>query len=110
MPRRVVCTTGLRLAAGKAEEGSGGLGLCLDDRAGPVGGDGVVAGFIQPVERRPDLEAEDLIRPAGLAAANDDRRPVLLCENRPFHAGLSEDERPRRRLHRSPSSSKVARP
>src|SRR5437879_4602943 len=80
MPRRVVCAAGQRLAAREAEEGSGSLGVCLDRPARPVGGLGVVAGLEQRVERRPGLEAEDLIRLAWLAAHDDDRRPVLQRE------------------------------
>ena len=75
------------------------LGVRLDRPAGPVGGPGVVAGLAQRAERRPDLEAQDLVRLARLATHDDDRRPVLLRERRPLHAGLSEDERPRRHVH-----------
>ena len=61
MSRRVVRTAGQRLAAREAEEGSDRLGMRLDRCAGSVGGLCVVAGLVQGLERRPGLEAENLV-------------------------------------------------
>src|SRR5579862_3085763 len=99
MPCRVLAAAGQGLAAREAVERSERVGSRLYRLAGLVCGAGVVAGLEERVERGPHLPAEDLVGLARLPTDDKDRRPVLLCERRPRHAGLGEDERPRRGVH-----------
>ena len=107
---RVSRPSGEALAAGEVVEQRGVLRMRLGQSRATVGRLGVLARLVERAERRPELPAFGLVRLSGRAAECDDRRPGLLGERRSLHAGAGEDEGAGGRDHRSPSSSKAARP
>src|SRR5262245_10754831 len=90
MPDRVVCPTGEALVAGEVVEAQGGLGMNLNQLAGPVGRLGMLAGVGQRVE---NLPVGRFVRPSRSRPERENRGIGLLRERRPYGARAREHER-----------------
>src|SRR5262245_5016777 len=90
MRDRVVCPTGEALVAGEVVDERGGLGMNLNQLAGPVGRLGVLASVGQRVE---NLPVGRFVRLSRSSSERENRGIGLLGERRPYGARAREHER-----------------